>query len=85
MEPAIRALFRRLLILALGFVGSHASEAERRLLDDLLVNYQKFERPVGNESEPVELKISLSLQQGPMLRFLKSIFAIFGEKIGVFD
>ena len=40
-----------------------SSEAERRLLDDLLVNYQKFERPVADETEPVNLELSLSLQQ----------------------
>ena len=36
---------------------------ERRLISDLLANYQKYERPVQNESHPVELTFTLSLQQ----------------------
>jgi hypothetical protein len=42
-----------------------SSEAERRLLDDLLINrsYQKLERPVENETLPVNLELSISLQQ----------------------
>ena len=51
------------LILVLGPDRCWSSEAERRLLDDLLANYQKFERPVAIESDPVNLKISISLQQ----------------------
>ena len=37
--------------------------AERRLLGDLLEYYQKFERPVANEADPVRLKFGLTLQQ----------------------
>ena len=37
--------------------------AERRLLNDLMASYQKLERPVANESEPVILKFGLTLQQ----------------------
>ena len=37
--------------------------AERRLLEDLMNYYQKLERPVANESEAVELKFGLTLQQ----------------------
>merc|ERR1719245_2988240 len=36
---------------------------ERRLLNDLMEYYQKLERPVANESEAVQLKFGLSLQQ----------------------
>ena len=37
--------------------------AERRLLGDLLEDYQKLERPVANESEAVQLRFGLTLQQ----------------------
>ena len=36
---------------------------EHRLLNNLLMEYQKYERPVANESLPVSLNFSLSLQQ----------------------
>ena len=36
---------------------------EHRLLNNLLMDYQKYERPVANESLPVSLNFSLSLQQ----------------------
>jgi len=39
--------------------GAH----ERRLLNDLMTNYQKLERPVANESHAVSLKFGLTLQQ----------------------
>ena len=34
--------------------------AERRLLGDLLEYYQKFERPVANEADAIQLKFGLS-------------------------
>ena len=43
--------------------GSFSGSAERRLLEDLMLYYQKLERPVANESEAVELKFGLALQQ----------------------
>ena len=36
---------------------------EHRLLNNLLMDYQKYERPVANESLPVSLNFTLSLQQ----------------------
>ncbi|XP_023344309.1 acetylcholine receptor subunit alpha-type acr-16 [Eurytemora carolleeae] len=42
---------------------SLSSMHERRLLNDLFLNYNKLERPVNNESEPVQLSVSISLQQ----------------------
>ena len=36
---------------------------ERKLLNDLMAYYQKLERPVANESEAVQLKFGLTLQQ----------------------
>ena len=38
-------------------------EAERRLLNTLMEQYNKLERPVYNESQAVELKFGLTLQQ----------------------
>ena len=34
--------------------GFFCGSAERRLLNDLMANYQKLERPVANETEPVK-------------------------------
>ena len=36
---------------------------ERRLINDLLMEYQALERPVLNESDALELKFGLTLQQ----------------------
>merc|ERR1719297_13920 len=36
---------------------------ERKLLNDLMAYYQKLERPVANESEAVQLRFGLTLQQ----------------------
>ena len=36
---------------------------ERRLLNDLLSTYNRLERPVYNESEPVEVSFGITLQQ----------------------
>ena len=43
--------------------GLHGGANERRLLNDLMGSYQKLERPVANESDPVVLKFGLTLQQ----------------------
>jgi len=51
-----------LLLLAISmpvaFCGSH----ERRLLNDLSLNYNKLERPVAEESDALEIKFGLTLQ-----------------------
>jgi len=44
-------------------LGTIGGSAERRLLEDLMNYYQKLERPVANESEAVQLKFGLTLQQ----------------------
>ena len=50
--------------LSLPFIlGTICGSAERRLLEDLMNYYQKLERPVANESEAVQLKFGLTLQQ----------------------
>ena len=36
---------------------------ERRLLNDLMEHYNTLERPVYNESEPLQLQFGLTLQQ----------------------
>ena len=36
---------------------------ERRLINDLLEKYNNLERPVYNESEPLDLAFGLTLQQ----------------------
>lgn len=36
---------------------------EKRLLNHLLSTYNTLERPVANESEPLEVKFGLTLQQ----------------------
>ncbi|XP_014616022.1 PREDICTED: neuronal acetylcholine receptor subunit alpha-7 isoform X2 [Polistes canadensis] len=42
---------------------SHGGEHEKRLLNNLLSNYNTLERPVANESEPLEVKFGITLQQ----------------------
>lgn len=36
---------------------------EKKLLNNLLGAYNNLERPVANESEPLEVKFGLTLQQ----------------------
>lgn len=36
---------------------------EKRLLNHLLNNYNLLERPVANESDPLEVRFGLTLQQ----------------------
>ena len=42
---------------------SFGHEHERRLLEDLLKEYQILERPVFDERDPVELEFGISLRQ----------------------
>jgi nicotinic acetylcholine receptor len=44
-------------------LGSLQGQHERRLLNDLLANYDTLERPVANESEALKVRFGLSLQQ----------------------
>ena len=62
-EPGSPALRLSLVsaLLSLGSVDS--GEAERRLLNTLMEQYNKLERPVYNESEPLVLTFGLTLQQ----------------------
>ncbi|KAH7960145.1 hypothetical protein HPB49_017409 [Dermacentor silvarum] len=46
-----------------GSADSEQGAHERRLLQDLLANYNTLERPVLNESEPLILSFGLTLQQ----------------------
>ncbi|XP_076277061.1 nicotinic acetylcholine receptor alpha6 isoform X4 [Lasioglossum baleicum] len=43
--------------------GSLCGPHEKRLLNDLLASYNTLERPVANESEPLEVKFGITLQQ----------------------
>ena len=53
------------LVILCCLVLPHAESGyhERRLLGDLMSEYNKLERPVYNESEAVVLKFGLTLQQ----------------------
>ena len=44
-------------------LGVRGGPNERRLINDLTANYNKLERPVADESDAVELKFGLTLQQ----------------------
>ncbi|KAA0203360.1 hypothetical protein HAZT_HAZT006675 [Hyalella azteca] len=44
-------------------ISANAGQHERRLLSDLLGNYNPLERPVANESEPVQVSFGITLQQ----------------------
>ena len=43
--------------------GVRSGPNERRLIEDLTGKYNTLERPVLNESDPLELKFGLTLQQ----------------------
>lgn len=45
------------------FVESHQGPHEKRLLNHLLRNYNTLERPVSNESETLNVRFGLTLQQ----------------------
>ena len=45
------------------FIGVQSGPNERRLINDLMMDYQNLERPVFNESDPLNLKFGLTLQQ----------------------
>lgn len=44
-------------------VDCHAGPHEKRLLHQLLDNYNVLERPVVNESDPLQLSFGLTLMQ----------------------
>ncbi|EFN70261.1 Neuronal acetylcholine receptor subunit alpha-7 [Camponotus floridanus] len=44
-------------------IQSLCGRHEKRLLNHLLANYNTLERPVANESEPLEVKFGITLQQ----------------------
>ena len=58
--------------------GTLAGPNERRLLTDLMANYNKLERPVANESEAVVLKFGLTLQQIMDVVGYSSVFGVVG-------
>ncbi|KAG9434905.1 neuronal acetylcholine receptor subunit alpha-7 isoform X1 [Apis mellifera carnica] len=45
------------------FLKSLCGRHEKRLLNELLSSYNTLERPVANESEPLEVKFGITLQQ----------------------
>lgn len=45
------------------FTLAHAGTHEKRLLHHLLDNYNVLERPVANESDPLQLSFGLTLMQ----------------------
>ncbi|KAK7864224.1 hypothetical protein R5R35_002063 [Gryllus longicercus] len=57
------ALLVLLLLLLLLPSGTEQGPHEKRLLNALLGPYNTLERPVANESEPLEVKFGLTLQQ----------------------
>ena len=69
-----------MIILSINFSGCLGGAHERRLLNDLMTQYQKLERPVMNESQAVTLKFGLTLQQ---IMDVVSILLIFYEKLQI--
>ncbi|XP_070543505.1 neuronal acetylcholine receptor subunit alpha-7-like [Ptychodera flava] len=55
--------FKAILLFLLYARDSHQGKNERRLLAALMNEYNPFERPVANESLPIEIKFGLTLQQ----------------------
>lgn len=52
-----------ILIQSIYFSESRQGPHEKRLLHNLLDHYNVLERPVGNESEPLQLSFGLTLMQ----------------------
>nr|AFN88987.1 nicotinic acetylcholine receptor alpha 6 subunit isoform IX [Bactrocera dorsalis] len=59
MDPSLLVVLIFLVIIKESCQGPH----EKRLLNHLLSTYNTLERPVPNESEPLEVKFGLTLQQ----------------------
>ncbi|XP_067620433.1 neuronal acetylcholine receptor subunit alpha-7 isoform X4 [Eurosta solidaginis] len=59
MDPSLLVVLFFLVIIKESCQGPH----EKRLLNHLLSTYNTLERPVSNESEPLEVKFGLTLQQ----------------------
>nr|AFN88979.1 nicotinic acetylcholine receptor alpha 6 subunit isoform I [Bactrocera dorsalis] len=59
MDPSLLVVLIFLVIIKESCQGPH----EKRLLNHLLSTYNTLERPVSNESEPLEVKFGLTLQQ----------------------
>ncbi|XP_054084310.1 neuronal acetylcholine receptor subunit alpha-7 isoform X4 [Zeugodacus cucurbitae] len=59
MDPSLLVVLIFLVIIKESCQGPH----EKRLLNHLLSTYNTLERPVANESEPLEVKFGLTLQQ----------------------
>jgi nicotinic acetylcholine receptor, invertebrate len=51
------------IFLSLSLTGIHAGSHEKRLLQQLLDQYNVLERPVANESDPLQLSFGLTLMQ----------------------
>lgn len=50
---------KQVVFVAESLCGRH----EKRLLNELLSTYNTLERPVANESEPLEVRFGITLQQ----------------------
>ncbi|XP_060516114.1 neuronal acetylcholine receptor subunit alpha-7 isoform X4 [Cylas formicarius] len=59
----LKLLVAALLVVVVTLPGSHQGPHEKKLLNTLLENYNVLERPVANESEALEVKFGLTLQQ----------------------
>ena len=63
MKAPESAVLVSLLVIGLSLDTVDSGEAERRLLNTLMEQYNKLERPVYNESDPLVLTFGLTLQQ----------------------
>ena len=63
------------------FGGPH----ERRLLNDLMEHYNTLERPVYNESEPLQLLFGLTLQQIIDVVSMEHSILVFPAKIHAYS
>jgi len=58
-----KCFFATILFLVTLATQANGGPMERRLLGDLMKSYNKLERPVANESNAIQLKFGLALQQ----------------------
>lgn len=63
MEIRILAVFWLLQLINGSVIVTQANPEARRLYDDLLTNYNRLIRPVGNNSDRLTVKMGLRLSQ----------------------
>ncbi|CAG7714166.1 unnamed protein product [Allacma fusca] len=73
MNPLVSWIALTLVVLAFGFIPIGGNPDAKRLYDDLLSNYNRLIRPVGNNSDRLTVKLGLKLSQ--LIDVVKPLFS----------